>query len=180
MKNIKFLLLGFTFLGFLSSCDDEGYKGEEIFNDATQAPYVYIWDQNENDMQPGGNGNLFWSFELTPEPSDPNSVRLVFNSSDPKIASHDVTVGYYGGFFAPPVSEVTLTTINSFPSEVTFTKDQIATALGITVADLDAEGLVLFSGTSKDVDGNEVTWPQVLNEVFLRWERHAYWYLWVF
>lgn len=171
----KYIFLGLAFSLFLTGCEgDETYFGETIFNDDTNFPYVGIFDLNE-DLE-GITGNNFWGFELTPT-EDGNAVEIRYDSQDPNISFHEVYVGFDSSSDAPQDSDVLLTTIDFFPVDLTFTKEQIAQALGVTVEEMEAEGSVYFRGFSQDEDDNIVSDPNVF-ELFLGFERHAYFYEW--
>lgn len=168
-----FITLAFISL-FSVSCEDEGFFGDEIFNDETRAPYVSIQDRNE-DLE-DITGNNFWGFELVAE-NNGNQVRVAYDSQDNNILSHQVYVGFDSNDETGPLeTDALLATINSFPVELIFTKEQVATALNVPVSDLET-GSVYFRGRSEDADGNILEDPTKL-EAFLIFERHAYFYEW--
>lgn len=174
MKNtIKYIALLFLGAFMLQSCnDDESFFAEDIFNDETKFPYVSIQDRNEDlDSIPGNN---FWSFQLIAE-NNGNQVRIAYDSQDTNILSHDILVGFDGSV-SPPEDGVLLRTLTNFPEEIIITKEDVATALGVAVTDLET-GSVFFGGRSVDADGNTVDDPSVF-ELFLGFERHAYFYEW--
>lgn len=172
-KATLFLYISFAFI-FIGCEGDEPFFGDEIFNDDTNYPYVAIQDTNE-DLE-GITANNFWSFVLTPE-NDGNQVRIVYSTQDPNILYHEIYVGFDSNDSTGPLeSDVLLTTIESFPVELVFTKEDIATALEVPLEDLES-GSVYFRGLSEDADGNIVADPSVF-QTFLGFERHAYFYRW--
>lgn len=173
--HIKHIILGLACSLFLVSCEgDEPGFGETIFNEDTLYPLVMIFDLNE-DLE-NITGNNFWSFELTPT-EDGNTVEIRYDSQDTNIEFHQIFVGFESDVDVPQDSDVLLATVESFPTDLTFTKEQIATALGVTVDQLNAEGSVFFRGFSQDADGNIVSNPNIFED-FLDFERHAYFYEW--
>ena len=78
---------------------------------------------------------------------------------------------------SPPEDGVVLRTLTTFPTEIVITKQEIADALGVSVGDL-ATGSVFFGGRSVDADDHLVDDPNDF-ELFLFFERHAYFYEWV-
>lgn len=173
-KYIKILFILPIAALVLQGCDgDDSFFADEIFNDASTYPYVSIQDRNE-DLNTAF-GNNFWNFTLTPE-ADGTQVRIAYDSQDGNILSHQIYVGLSNTNGAPQDTDALLTTIESFPVELIFTVDQIATALGIPVADLDGDS-VYFRGRSTDADSNVVDDAGVF-EAFLTFERHAYFYQW--
>jgi hypothetical protein len=174
MKKVTlFLYLSFAFA--LVGCEgDEPFFGDLIFNEDTKYPYVSIQDSNE-DLE-GIASNNFWGFTLVPE-NDGNQVRIVYSSDDTNILYHEIYVGFDSNDSTGPLeSDVLLTTLESFPTELVFTKEDIATALDVPLEDLES-GNVYFRGLSEDADGNIVSDPSVF-ELFLGFERHAYFYRW--
>lgn len=172
---IKNILTAFVASFALVACEgDEPFFGEEIFNDDTLVPLVMIFDLNE-DLE-NITGNNFWNFTLTPT-EDGNSVEIRYDSQDTNILFHEVHVGFASDSDVPQEGDVILTTIESFPVDLTFTKEQVAAALGVTLDELEAEGSVFFRGFSRDADGNEVSDPNVFED-FLAFERHGYFYEW--
>ncbi|WP_203293768.1 hypothetical protein [Luteirhabdus pelagi] len=172
-KYFKHIVTAMVLLVTLSSCnDDEPFFGDEIFSDDAQYPYVGIQDRNEDleDIV----GNNFWDFRLTAE-NNGNQVRIDYNSQDENIVSHDVIVGFDGNT-SPPEDGVVIATITEFPTELVFTKADIAAALNVSESDLDT-GSVYFGGFSIDADDHVISDPSVL-ETFLIAERHAYFYEW--
>lgn len=174
MKKLTlFLYLSFAFL-FVGCEGDEPFFGDEIFNDNTNYPYVAIQDRNE-DLE-GITANNFWSFTLTPE-NDGNQVRIDYTTQDPNIIYHEIYVGFDSNDSTAPLdTDALLTTLESFPTELVITKDDVANALNVPVSDLDS-GSVYFRGRSEDADGNIVDDPSVFQS-FLGFERHAYFYEW--
>lgn len=182
MKNIKYIISFVMITVLIISCkSDDPYFGEEVYNDLAVFPYVAIQDRNEDLTDFGGNN--FWSFELTPE-SNGNQVRIEFSTQDENIVSHEigvtfsnpVTLGCHLVIFASPPNRVHLRTIYNFPTDEIITKEDVAAALGVSVADLSGT-TVYFGGRSVDADGNVV---EEVNdfEDYLKCERHAYLYLW--
>lgn len=161
-----------TSISFQSCKSDEGFFAEQIFNDGTNFPYVSIQDRNE-DLD-SIVGNNFWSFKLIAE-NNGSQVRVAFDSQDTNIVSHDIIVGFDGDT-SPPEDGIVLLTLTSFPTEIVITKDDIAIALGVPVSDLDT-GSVFFGGRSVDADDHVVDDP-INFELFLGFERHAYFYEW--
>ncbi len=169
---VQIVAIAFVALSLQSCGDDEGYLGQEIFNDSNNYPYVSIQDRNE-DLD-SINGNNFWSFELTAE-NNGNQVRIAYDSQDPNIVSHDIIVGFDDSV-SPPKDGVVLTTITEFPTELVFTKNDIAAALNVPVSDVQT-GSVYFGGRSIDGDNHIVENPDNFED-FLVFERHAYFYEW--
>lgn len=174
MKKITlFLYLSFAFI--LVGCDgDETFFGDQIFNEDTKYPYVSIQDTNE-DLEDISSNN-FWGFTLVPE-NDGNQVRIVYSSDDTNILYHEIYVGFDSNDASGPLeSDALIITLESFPTELVITKEDVANALNVPVSDLDS-GSVYFRGKSEDEDGNIVDDPSVF-ELFLGFERHAYFYEW--
>lgn len=161
---------------FTTACDkQEDSFADEIFNDDNNYPYVSIQDVNE-EIAYSGTGNNFWGFELVAE-NDGNQVRIIYRAQDPNIVNHQVYVGFDNNDSTAPLdSDVLIETITTFPTELVFTKEDVAAALGVPVTDLET-GSVYFRGRSIDEDGNVVEDPSVF-ELFLTFERHAYFYEW--
>ncbi len=169
-----FLAASITATLFVSCEEDEPSFGDELFNDSTNYPYVAIQDRNEE--LDGLEGNNFWGFSLIAE-EDGAQVRIAFDADDENIIDHKVYVGTDSNSNSAPLdTDVLLATITSFPTELVFTKEDVASALGVPVSDLDS-GSVYFRGRSVDEDGNVVDDPSVFED-FLAFERHAYFYEW--
>ncbi|MCW9036655.1 hypothetical protein [Altibacter sp.] len=176
MKKFSFLIICVILAGVsFSSCNnDETPFGDTIFNDLSNYPYVAIQDRNE-DLE-GIIGNNFWDFTLVAEDNG-NQVRIEYRSQDPNILSHEVYVGFDSNDSTAPLeTDALLATITSFPAELIFTKQDVATALGVPVTDLET-GSVYFRGRSVDADGHVVDDPSNFED-FLVFERHAYFYEW--
>lgn len=189
---IKNILTAFVASFALVACEgDEPFFGEEIFNDDTLVPLVMIFDLNE-DLE-NITGNNFWNFTLTPT-EDGNSVEIRYDSQDVNIVSHEITVGLDGenlGFsggrcnFIVTKSNITLRTIEEFPSDIVITKEEVANALGLTIEELNAAGSVVFGGVSRnsqdqviDLANDDLEDDDLVFEDFLTCERHAYFYEW--
>ena len=169
---IKIAAIVLTSMLFQYCSEDEGFFGEDIFNNETNYPYVSIQDRNEDLEEITGNN--FWSFELTAE-DDGNQVRIAYDSQDPNIISHDIIVGFDGAV-SPPEDGVVLMTLDSFPNEIVISKQDLANALSVNLEELET-GSVYFGGLSRDEDGHQVTNPENFED-FLQFERHAYDYEW--
>ncbi|EDM43805.1 hypothetical protein SCB49_09445 [unidentified eubacterium SCB49] len=169
-----FIAASITASLFVSCSEDEPSFGDEIFNDLTNYPYVAIQDRNE-DLE-GLESNNYWSFSLIAEEGG-TQVRVNFDADDPNIIDHKVYVGFDSNDASAPLdTDVLLTTITDFPTELVFTKAEVASALGVPVTDLET-GSVYFRGRSIDADDNIVDDPSVFED-YLAYERHAYFYEW--
>ena len=172
-KYITYIAIAVIGMLLCSSCNnDEGFFGEEIFNEETKYPYVSIQDRNE--ILDSLSGNNFWGFALISE-NGGNQVRIAFDSQDTNIESHDIIVGFDDSI-SPPEDGVLLRTLVNFPDEIVITKQDLAAALDVSLESLES-GSVFFGGRSNDTDGNVVDDPSVF-ELFLGFERHAYFYEW--
>jgi|SRR5690606_35649289 len=165
---LSLIFLGATFIG----CTEDNHVGDEIFNQDTIFPYVFLQDRNE-DLD-GNTGNNFWSYNLTPE-NDGFQVRVDYGSQDVTIVKHDIIIGFDSAN-SPPEDGVILRTITDFPSEIIITKDDLANALGVPLETLNS-GTLYFGGRSENSAGQIVENPDDLED-FLVWERHAYYYRW--
>ena len=176
-KYIKLIFALVITAGFIASCEEEDSFRDEIFNDNTNYPYVAIEDPNEV-IEYSATGNNFWFLDrsLVAE-DDGNQVRINYDSQDPNIIQHQVIIGLDGNNL-PPQDGVVLATITQFPTQLIFTKDQVASALGMNVSDLE-DDIIHFGGRSEDADGNVISSSENF-EVFLADERHAYQYDWPF
>ncbi len=168
-----FIVASITATFFTGCADDEASFGDEIFNDLTNYPYVSIQDSNEDleDIV----GNNFWGFSIVAE-DDGNQIRIVYDTQDPNIIDHKIYVGFDSDEAAPLATDALIATIASFPTELVFTKEDVAAALNVPVTDLET-GSVFFRGRSVDTDTNVVDDPGVFED-FLAFERHAYFYEW--
>lgn len=175
MKKINLILLFFASLVLFNGCkDDESlHFGEEAFGPDSVFPYVSIQDRNE-DLE-DISGNNFWNFTLTPE-NEGSQVRIDYSTQDGNIVSHDIIVGLDDSE-SPPADGVVLRTLTSFPQEIIITKEEVATALGISIEELESNSFIYFGGRSTDEDGNIIENDERF-EAFLTSERHAYFYQW--
>lgn len=175
MKSIKYVLTLALTVFILQGCNkDKTFFGDTIFNFTTIWPYVSIQDRNEV-YDYNSSGNNFWGFEITAENSG-NQIRIEYRSQDPNIISHQILVGFDDNE-SPPADGVVIATITAFPTELIFSKQDIATALNVPIESL-ATGSVYFGGISTDADGHVLSDPNLLED-FLIQERHAYFYEWI-
>lgn len=159
---------------FVGCANDEPSFGDGIFNDSTNYPYVSIQDRNEDLEEIVGNN--FWGFSIVAE-DDGNQIRISYDAQDPNIIDHKVYVGFDNDDASAPLdTDALIATITSFPTELVFTKADVAAALNVPVTDLET-GSVYFRGRSVDADNNVVDNPAVFED-FLAFERHAYFYEW--
>ncbi len=175
MKNkIKFIFgLLIISIIFANCKSDSDSFADTIFNFQTTHPYVSIVDLNE-EIVFSATGNSFWSGTLTAE-NEGNQVRIIFESQDPNIVSHDIIIGRDAAN-SPPDDGVLLRTITTFPTVIIITKQDLATALNEPIENFNS-GIIRFGGISTDADGNVLQSSDDL-ELFLTFERNAYEYNW--
>lgn len=139
MKNINKIILGLlaVSLAFIS-CEDEDKDPITVhIGDANKAAYVRI------------NGYQ----SIVPVTDVPDAVfSATVNDRLGNVASWDLTVQLErgGDIIAGPADLVSL---SSFPTDISITYDEIATALGLTTADISAGDFVRFLGTATGKDG---------------------------
>lgn len=128
------LLLALTFV----SCEDDNKKSfQTLIGLNNQAPYVrFVADVNSFD-----------SSKLSE-----SSVTFTFSNTGAPVASYTLSVGKTDvDGFSP------LGTYTSFPTTITYTVAEIASAMGLTLDDINPADFIIFSGESTGVDGTVVT-----------------------
>jgi hypothetical protein len=139
MKNINKIILGLLAVSLaFTSCEDEDKDPITVHEDPDNIPaYVRM----------GGYETIIPITEV------PDAVfNANVNDRRGNVASWDLTVQLESGgeIIAGPAAVVSLT---SFPTDISFSYEDLATLMGITTADISPGDFVRFLGTSTGKDG---------------------------
>ncbi|NAS11170.1 hypothetical protein [Poritiphilus flavus] len=138
IKSIIVLLIGA--IAFMS-CDDEDKKPLNLLGgDETKAPYVRIIVEEPIVAQ----GDIASS-----------SLNATVSALNNNVASWELSVSRESGGVASDT--VSLTTITSFPSEISIPYTDVAAALGISTDDILGGDFIRFLGTATGTDGSVFT-----------------------
>jgi len=136
MKRIYFLIIGFSVLslGLVSCEEDEKDPMQVHLEESNKAPYVrIIYDQVVAvDQVPSA------SFDAT------------LSALENNVQSWSATVSLEG---SQAIDAAPLTTVSSFPQDISIPFTEIASALGITAEDIAAGDILRFLGTATGTSG---------------------------
>jgi len=142
MKRIIKSIFGLLFLAVaVIGCEDEDKNPLNLLQlEDSKSPYVRII-VDEPIVAAGDIGS--------------SSLTAVVDALDKNVASWNLAVSRESGGVASDT--VALTTVTSFPSEISISYTDIASALGITTDEISGGDFIRFLGTATGTDGTVVT-----------------------
>jgi hypothetical protein len=139
------LLVALTF----TACEEEDKKPINLLGgEETRSPYVRI----VVDQTIVAAGDIASS-----------SFTAVVDDVDDNVASWELSVSRESGGVASDT--VSLTTVNSFPSNISIPYTDIAAALGITTDEISGGDFIRFLGTSTGTDGSVFTFENFTGSI---------------